>query len=204
MGVVMEPTKGQANQQAGRSRSVTGRILAAAAATIVAVCFLATAILILLPAFGRVLGHRTMVITTGSMTPTIHPGDAIVLEDAPAGTIQAGDAITFATPPAGELVTHRVIAVREIAGQIWFQTQGDANELPDPDLTPAAAVEGKVRWTVPRVGPVLVGAVSRWGTLLLLGVPALLLLVREAMAFRAVWRPGRRRGRGWTDRPAAA
>ena len=192
-----ESTEARPPSRNSTHRSMAGRLIRGLAGVTVGASLLATIVLIGLPFLGRSLDHRTVIVTTGSMTPTIDPGDAIVLEEASSDEIDVGDAITYGTSEG--LVTHRVVAVRTIDGETWFQTKGDANEFPDPDLTPAAAVEGRVRWTVPRIGSWMVTALSRWGTVVLMGIPALLLFVQEAMTLRSTWRrPARRPTRRWT------
>lgn len=97
------------------------------------------------------LGLEPVLITSGSMGPTISPGD-IVLITAPAGDepLAPGTVITFRDPVVPEgLVTHRIDGVRE-DGQ--YRTRGDANESPDPDPVRPQDVVGVGRLLVPLVG----------------------------------------------------
>ena len=77
------------------------------------------------------------------------------------------------------MITHRVMGIEEIDGITYFQTKGDANPAPDPDLTPAEAAYGKVTLTLPRWGYVLTFAPTVWGKLLLIGLPLLILVWQE-------------------------
>jgi signal peptidase I len=53
-------------------------------------------------------GWRIYVVRTGSMAPSIRPGD--VVNDVPAKNIRLGEVTTFARV-AGSYTTHRVVAV---------------------------------------------------------------------------------------------
>lgn len=134
------------------------------------------------------LGLRTMVVTSGSMEPAIDTGDAVVLRPASEqsiasnfkdGFVRIGDVITF-TPYGGSgMVTHRVIAIKELQGETYFQTQGDANKTPDGNLVPAGAVYGKVAFTLPKFGYLVHFASTALGKALLIIVPMVLLMAKE-------------------------
>ncbi len=69
--------------------------------------------------------YRIVVVTGGSMSPTVDPGDVIVVTR-PNGQVAPGMVVTLQVDKA--MVTHRVIEVKENGG---FITQGDANPTPD-------------------------------------------------------------------------
>jgi len=96
------------------------------------------------------LGLRPYVVRTGSMSPTIQPGDA-VLDVATQTHPRPGEVITF-RPPADGFVTPRVHAV---SGDV-IRTKGDANRTADPWSVAPEQVVGTVRHTLPRVGYLLV------------------------------------------------
>ncbi|MBI4199043.1 MAG: signal peptidase I [Chloroflexi bacterium] len=149
---------------------------------------LATAVFVIgsLPAL---LGYRTMVVTSGSMAPTIRVGDAVAIGKVVPKTIRAGDVITFATVGGKGMVTHRVVAIKEIEGVAYFQTKGDANESLDPNLASAQAVYGKMAWRVPAGGYLLSYAATAWGKWLLVGGPLFILLVQEVVSLLRARRP---------------
>ena len=68
--------------------------------------------------------------------------------------IRVGDAILFREPQIEEeaRIVHRVIAIKEIDSQLFFQTKGDANEYADPDLVSPQNFIGKTIFYLPRVG----------------------------------------------------
>lgn len=106
----------------------------------------------------HLLGYRTAVMLTGSMTGTIDPGDLVVSVPKDADDVRVGDILTFRTPTADHYVeTHRVVDVRhEADGAIVVRTQGDANAEPDPWR---ATIDGQTVWrtayVVPHAGTVV-------------------------------------------------
>ncbi len=60
-----------------------------------------------------------------------------------------------------------------------FTTKGDANNAPDQALTHLADIHGKVLFTIPYLGYVLAFAKTKLGFALLVGVPALAIILEE-------------------------
>ena len=83
---------------------------------------------------GAVLGQPVLFsyVETGSMQPTLEPGDGFVaIPAAVAGPIEEGDVITYRAEEVqgGGLTTHRVVGETEEG----FVTRGDANPFTDQD-----------------------------------------------------------------------
>lgn len=98
------------------------------------------------------LGWQPVLITSGSMGPTISPGDVVLLADPPAEDelLAPGTVITFDDPTLpGGLITHRIDGVREDG---MYRTRGDANASPDSNPVPHEDVVGVGRMLVPLVG----------------------------------------------------
>jgi signal peptidase len=92
-------------------------------------------------------GYRLYVVHTGSMTPTLRPGDLVV--DGPAGAVAPGEVITFRhSDLTTDVVTHRVTAVTP-AG---ITTKGDANRTPDAWTIRPDQVRGRVVGTLHGLG----------------------------------------------------
>lgn len=85
-------------------------------------------------------GYRVYVVYTGSMSPTLRPGDLIV--DRPAGHgYRVGDIITFRKSASSrEVVTHRIAAITPQG----ITTKGDANKTADASTLPPDRVKGSV------------------------------------------------------------
>ena len=106
----------------------------------------------------QVFGYTTLRVVTGSMEPAIAIDSLIVVRDVPAEEIKTGDIISFySEDPAlgGTVNTHRVTAISKTDEKLVFQTQGDANNVPDIYGTDSEHLIGKVIWVSPILGRVL-------------------------------------------------
>ena len=101
----------------------------------------------------RLMGGASLTVLTGSMEPTLKPGDVIAVRAADPAEIDVGDIVTF-QPVSGDptLVTHRVIGVgfNSIGGRT-FTTQGDANGAADAPID-GEQVNGVYLYRVPYLG----------------------------------------------------
>jgi signal peptidase len=125
------------------------------------------------------------VVLSGSMEPTMSPGDAIIVNSVGASNIEKGDIITYGEGSGSDLTTHRVIEVVEQDGTTAFRTKGDANENADRSLVTPGEVQGKVMsvggylFVIPYIGYVINYADTQLGTFLLFAVPLVLLVLNE-------------------------
>ena len=161
---------------------VTGRFLQSGikplVIAILAVSAVFTSLVTVVAYLPTLTGLKTMIVTSGSMETNIGTGSAILIEELTTTSIRIGDPISF-EGAEGHLVTHRVVAIREIKGETYFQTQGDANEDPDPNLAPAGAVVGRVRAVLPYMGYVLYYSSGKLAQLAMIGLPAIILVALE-------------------------
>lgn len=95
-----------------------------------------------------------LAIPTGSMVPTIEPGDLVVIQATTPAQVHVGEIVAYRTTCfAVSPVVHRVIAERITAsGTYIFTTKGDHNPSPDPCPVPGSAIVGKVIAIIPAVG----------------------------------------------------
>ncbi|MEM4592901.1 MAG: signal peptidase I [Sulfolobales archaeon] len=113
------------------------RVLPESILVSLALLFLALALLRYIP----------LVVTSGSMSPTISVGDLVIVHAVGGYNVEVGDIIAYAME-GRQVVVHRVIAT----GSDWVRTKGDANPDPDPFLVSYRDILGKVVFIVPRVG----------------------------------------------------
>lgn len=116
----------------------------------------------------EVLGYSQYIVTSGSMEPSMSPGDLILIKSQESYGL--GDVVTF-RDSRGETVTHRIMG--SVSGQ--FITQGDANNTEDGELLPPERILGKLRLVLPGAGGVLMFLRSPLGILVLLVVGVLLI-----------------------------
>ena len=97
-------------------------------------------------------GYHIYIVHTGSMMPTLRPGDAVLDRPAPRA-VGPGEIVTFTVHSGPDsVVTHRVASVTDGA----IKTKGDANRSVDPWTVQAADVVGSTQAALPKMGYVLV------------------------------------------------
>ena len=177
---MITPSTTKNHRHAGdMSRCVKG-LLKGLMGVLVLFAVLSASVILLAYFLPALFGLKTMYVTSGSMEPSIRTGDALLVRSLSGGSsVAAGDVITYRNDHNDGMTTHRVKAVKQIQGMTYYQTQGDANSTPDPDLTAAQSVYGKQVMTLPKVGYLLHFATTPWGKLLLVAVPLLILMSKE-------------------------
>jgi signal peptidase I len=88
-------------------------------------------VLTVVPTVFERLGVESVVITSGSMGPSVRRGDVLLFTPAAHTLLSRGDIAIFRDPTRPGLVTHRIVGVDETGR---FVTKGDAN--PTADSTP--------------------------------------------------------------------
>lgn len=95
-------------------------------------------------------GHPVLIIRTGSMTPAIPVGAAVVLDPEPS-SLQPGEVVAIRLDD-GTIFTHRITRLVSLGGVSYIETQGDRNATVDPALMPLDRVVGRVALTLPAAG----------------------------------------------------
>jgi signal peptidase len=158
--------------------------LGARVAAWAAVAFCAT--LLVAVALPAAIGMRSFTVMSGSMEPTIHVGDVVIDKKISPLDARPGDVVTFSDPTGRHrLITHRVRSIHARGSQVQVVTKGDANNTVERWSVPANGRIGRVELRVWKLGYPLVYAHSRYGLILLVGIPALLLCILE---LRRIWR----------------
>lgn len=108
----------------------------------------------------RVAGGSSLTVLTGSMQPTLAPGDIVavrgVAPDAVCTEIGVGDIVTYLPEPGNPtLVTHRVVGKTvgtfDDGTPCRLITQGDANSAADAPVSPVQ-VRGAMLYSLPALG----------------------------------------------------
>ncbi len=142
-----------------------------AAIIVIAMLLLAT----MIPVPGNI---QAKIVKSGSMEPTIKTGGLVFI--VPSENYVVGDVITFGKDTKTQIpTTHRIVEVNNEGGETTFVTKGDANDDVDPTETEISLVHGKVIFSVPYMGYVLDFARKPLGFILLVGVPALIIILDE-------------------------
>jgi signal peptidase len=113
-----------------------------------------------------IFGYRYYTVLTGSMEPTLHVGDMVIVKLTNASDIQVGDVITFnPSSDSDAYLTHRVsekFENYEDSGVTCFKTRGDANDSEDGFLIDSSRVVGTVSFDIPKLGYVVRFVQLRW------------------------------------------
>lgn len=121
---------------------------------------------------------KVKIVQSGSMEPTIMTGGIIVIR--PASLYEVGDIITFGKDTKTQIpTTHRIVKKEGSGLNAVFTTKGDANDAEDPKPTNYSEIGGKVLFTLPYLGYILSFAKKPMGFVLLVGVPALIIILDE-------------------------
>lgn len=103
-----------------------------------------------------VFGLQLVILTTGSMSPTMPAGSGVIVRTVDAAELATGDVVTVARAHDMRLVTHRIVDIapadRETARTLTLQ--GDANETVDAE--PYVVTQAQVAIVaVPGLGTVI-------------------------------------------------
>jgi len=138
--------------------------------------------------------YRPVTVLSGSMHPTFSPGDMVIVTPEPVSAVRVGQVISYQVPTGiHQVETHRIVKILQAGAHPVIQTQGDANNWPDPWT---AKLEGNTAWQMHAVIPHL-GYVVNWlrsSTLQRAAIvlaPALLAL----LMLSEIWGIGDRKGR---------
>jgi len=103
--------------------------------------------------------YRPVTVLSGSMRPTFSPGDMVLVTPEPTSAVRVGQVISYQVPTGiHQVETHRVVKILQGGAHPVIQTQGDANNWPDPWT---AKLEGNTAWRMRAVLPHL-GYVVNW------------------------------------------
>jgi signal peptidase len=97
----------------------------------------------------RVADFHVQTVLSGSMRPTMSPGDLAITQGVPTNSLRVGDVIVFTPPTETQAVIHR-IASRD--GDV-ITTKGDANNVADPwSVTLQGSIAYRLVFVVPYLG----------------------------------------------------
>ena len=145
-------------------------------------------VIILVTIVGMMLGAwRFSVIDTGSMRPTLNPGDVAVLKLESTTHLKQGQIVAFHPPDEPQLtVLHRVFSVHRVASGVLIETKGDANNTTDQWH---ARIIAKTIWRETAKAP-KVGYLAVWShrRAVRLGVLLLIVTLVVSMLLGTIWR----------------
>ncbi len=124
-----------------------------------------------------IMGYKLMWVLTGSMRPSIEPGDLVIVKDIKPEEVQVGQVITFKRDNS-TLITHRVVDVID-EETIMFKTKGDANNVADSNLVQTSQLVGSLKWIIPKGGYVMNYMQTPKGLISFISFVGILLIIPE-------------------------
>src|SRR5579875_822292 len=124
--VSLEEAPARSGPQPLPGTAMLGRVARGAAAAVAWLAIGLSAVAFLGLAVGpRVMHYRTMTMLTGSMVPTIRPGNMVVDTSEPAQDLRIGQIVTYHIPVLDHHVeSHRVVSiVRHATRTLTFRTK---------------------------------------------------------------------------------
>ena len=134
---------------------------------------------------GPHIGWQVDAVLSGSMDPELEVGSLVVTRFVEPEEIAVGDIITFSSGIADKnQITHRVVGIGH-SSAIYFETKGDANDAPDPNIVLGWNLIGKVIFTVSYWGYITEFIKTPFGFLLALVIPGAVIIAGYAIA---IWK----------------
>lgn len=128
-----------------------------------------------------------MVVSSGSMVPTLNVGDIIIVRGVDPHAVSVGTIIIFHSPYEYDIpIVHRVVAVHNDGGSVTFETKGDHNGIQDGWRVPAQNLIGAYVAKIPYVGLISLELRGPLGVVLIILLVALIIAVeyRESKSSR--------------------
>ncbi len=141
-----------------------------------------------------VAGYSPVICLSGSMEETFSTGDMIFIRRVgdPAA-LSEGEVICYLTDE-GTAVTHRIVEVTELDGQLRYVTQGDANDAADQLAVAPEQVEGVYTGVhIPKLGSLAMFMQTTTGMIVFIVCPLLVLVGWDILRRRAQTRQERER-----------
>jgi len=117
------------------------------------------------------------VVLSGSMEPAVKTGSVALVSPKKYG-YALGDIVTFSRN-GEETVTHRISSLKNEAGEITYETKGDANKTSDNGSIKRSQIVGSVLFSVPYIGYAVDFAKKPYGFIILVVIPATIIIYEE-------------------------
>lgn len=128
------------------------------------------------------MGYKPLIVLSGSMEPTILPGDIVVVREVPADTLQKGDIVSYMSGKS--VITHRIMEISQADGKRNFYTKGDNNNVDDGVPVTDDMLQGKYLFRIPRIGHAAIFMQTPTGMLLFIAVPLILFILYDVFRRR--------------------
>jgi signal peptidase len=125
----------------------------------------------------NLFGFQMFVVKSGSMEPNINISSVVF--DHREANYYVGDVITYRLANSKETVTHRIVEVTDNSNTTVYKVKGDANETPDFSPVFKEDVVGKVLFSVPYLGRLIMFIRTLPGLTIFIIIPAMIIIADE-------------------------
>lgn len=123
------------------------------------------------------LGYKPLIVLSGSMKPTVLPGDIVLVQEMSLDNLKTGDIIAYRSGES--VITHRVLEITSSNGDRQFITKGDNNNTADRDPVAADMVEGVYLFRIPHLGNAAIFMQTPVGMILFIALPIILFILYD-------------------------
>lgn len=97
-----------------------------------------------------IFGYKPFIVMSGSMESEIYTDDLIFVKTVNPKELKVNDIIAFRVDKV--VVTHRIVQIDEVNGELKFTTKGDNNNANDNGIVNEEDVEGIYAKRIPKLG----------------------------------------------------
>lgn len=123
------------------------------------------------------LGHKPLIVLSGSMEPAIYPGDIVVVREVSADSLNIGDVIAYRSGTS--VITHRISSISSADGSLQFTTKGDNNNIEDAIAVTGNMLEGKYLFRIAGIGHAAMFMQTPVGMIIFIAIPLILFIIYD-------------------------
>lgn len=127
-------------------------------------------------------GYKPLIVLSGSMEPTILPGDLIIVKEVKPDTLQEGDIISYKKDVS--VTTHRITEIVDLEGNREFFTKGDNNNVEDGVAITEDMLEGQYLFRIPGLGNAAMFMQKPAGIIIFIAIPLILFIIYDILRRR--------------------
>lgn len=137
---------------------------------------------------GKIPPFSLYTVVSPSMEPSINVYDVVFIKKIDSTKLKENDIITFYSTNTffgNTPITHRIVEIVKDDG-IKFRVKGDANQIEDDELVLSENILGRVYFKLPGFGKIQFFLASKYGLLLAILIPAVIILFYDVFKFGKV------------------
>ena len=124
----------------------------------------------------NIFGYKILQVMSGSMSGEFETGDTILIKEIKnEGDLKIGDVITYRTDKS-TMVTHRIVNITKIGGELNYTLKGDANNTEDSEKVIFSNIDGIYVRKLNLIGNLINFMQKPYGMVIIFTTPILLIL----------------------------